>query len=477
MPGVLDPKLHGLNSSKFLAYMSWLESTHSTLPTKAGSNQCLFPCVLPYPEVLESEGLSVVDEPKEMLFAKRHLNTLVAWCNYIILGCPDCRGGTFEPRVVHRCRDDARRFSDGLLGEAAKFGSSELVSGRLTMQSGRLAVEEMLKQMAKSVSGYHGGPTACNLSGAMAVVSERIAVPSSAGQVDPRDLLPEHQRVVVDDLPALRKPEHLWDEIPVPCHRVESSQEAGLVKKLLECNMVKLVPESELPRDQFGNFLSGGFFCVPKNEDEDRLIFDRRPENSTMDRVVWARLPSGACFNRMRLNPNQYVRGSGDDLRNFYYTLKLPDEWIKYNSVGSTIQASVVAAAGGDASVPHRMCLRVLGMGDCNACDIAQATHEAVLQSAGLLTENSKMVYGDPAPRGDVWEGAYLDDLLIACKVDMDEAIPLDGSFVPPVPSGEDIDLQKAAAAEKVYADAGLERAVHKSFRAQTLFKAWGAEI
>ena len=59
----------------------------------------------------------------------------------------------------------------------------------------------------------------------------------------------------------------------------------------------------------------------------------------------------------------------------------------------------------------------------------------------------------------------------------MDEAIPLDGSFVPPVPSGEDIDLQKAAAAEKAYADAGLERAVHKSFRAQTLFKAWGAEI
>lgn len=477
MPGVLDPKLHGLNSSKFLAYMSWLESAHSTLPTKAGSNQCLFPCVLPYPEVLDSKGLSVVDEPKEMLFAKRHLNTLVAWCNYIILGCPDCRGGTFEPRVVHRCREDARRFSDGLLGEAAEFGSSDLVSGRLTMQSGRLAVEEMLKQMAKSVSGYHGGPTACNLSGAMAVVSERIAVPSSAGQVDPRDLLPEHQRVVVDDLPALRKPEHLWDEIPVPCHRVDSSQEAGLVKKLLECNMVKLVPESELPRDQFGNFLSGGFFCVPKNEDEDRLIFDRRPENSTMDRVVWARLPSGACFNRMRLNPNQYVRGSGDDLRNFYYTLKLPDEWIKYNSVGSTIQASVVAAAGGDASVPHRMCLRVLGMGDCNACDIAQATHEAVLQSAGLLSENSKMVYGDPAPRGDVWEGAYLDDLLIACKIDMDEAIPLDGSFVPPTPSGEDIDLQKAAAAEKAYAEAGLERAVHKSFRAQTLFKAWGAEI
>ena len=91
------------------------------------------------------------------------------------------------------------------------------------------------------------------------------------------------------------------------------------MKKLLECNMVKLVPES------------GGFFCVPKNEDEDRLIFDRWPENSTMERVVWARLPSGACFNRMRLNPKQKIRGSGDDLQNFYYTLKLPDEW-QYNS-------------------------------------------------------------------------------------------------------------------------------------------------
>ena len=60
--------------------------------------------------------------------------------------------------------------------------------------------------------------------------------------------------------------------------------------------MVVLLPEKDLPSDSQGNFLCGGFFCVPKNELEDRLIFDRRPENATMERVIWAELPAGACF-------------------------------------------------------------------------------------------------------------------------------------------------------------------------------------
>ena len=36
------------------------------------------------------------------------------------------------------------------------------------------------------------------------------------------------------------------------------------MKKLLECSMVKLVPESELPRDQFGNFYPGASFASPR---------------------------------------------------------------------------------------------------------------------------------------------------------------------------------------------------------------------
>ena len=55
--------------------------------------------------------------------------------------------------------------------------------------------------------------------------------------------------------------------------------------------------------------------------------------------------------------------------------------------------------------------------------------------------------------------------------------VPLDGSFVPPKPRPQDTDVQLVAKAEQAYLEAKLQRAVHKEFRFETLFKAWGAEI
>ena len=43
-----------------------------------------------------------------------------------------------------------------------------------------------------------------------------------------------------------------------------------------------LVEKDMLPRTRSGQLLTGGLFCVAKNSSEDRLIFDRRPENGTM---------------------------------------------------------------------------------------------------------------------------------------------------------------------------------------------------
>ena len=90
---------------------------------------------------------------------------------------------------------------------------------------------------------------------------------------------------------------------------------------------------------------------------------------------------------------------------------------------------------------------------------------------------DTKIIYGRPAPIGDVWEGVYIDDLLITLRVDMPFDIPLDGSFVPPEATETDIDMQKTKTAEKAYEAACLQRAEHKSFRAKTSFKAWGAEV
>ena len=314
-------------------------------------------------------------------------------------------------------------------------------------------------------------------SSALPVVAERVAVPTEAGRVDPLDWLPAEKASIVNDLPGQRLPDYLWDPVVRACHHVPAEQEAGLARRLLESSMAVLVEESLLPRNQAAELLTGGLFSVPKNEVEDRLIFDRRPENSTMNKLRWTSLPNGACYTRMLLEPHQYLRGSGDDLRNYYYTLKLPDNWVKYNSVGRQVDASVVRDFGGDPACRYRLCFRVLGMGDVNGCDIAQATHEALLQRFGLLGPETHLVYGKPAPVGSMWQGVYLDDLLITSIRSMGFEVPLDGSFEPPAAQDGDEDIEAVRKAEHAYDEAHLERALHKSFRAVTSFKAWGSEI
>ena len=138
----------------------------------------------------------------------------------------------------------------------------------------------------------------------------------------------------------------------------------------------------------------------------------------------------------------------------------------------------VVKDWGGDVAVPYRACMKVLGMGDTNACCVAQGVHEHILEQNGLLQPNTKMVYGQSVRDSNILDGAYLDAaLLILHKKKMPFEIPLDGSFQPPAPQDNDDDMKRAGRAEDAYQKAGLDRALHKSFRGETSFKAWGAEV
>ena len=469
-------------NSKFIRYYVWQKGAHSTLPARAGSDDTsLFPAALPYPEAFSAEGKAVVGHERITLFAKAFLNFWVCWSNFVVLGCPDCRNAT-EARVGYKQLEDVRSCADGLLGEVKEFVKDLFCVEVMQMEGGRQTLEEALQMLQMSHACYGAPVTSAKavlekVSAAIPVQAERVAIPEKAGLVDPLAWLPPHRKAVLSDLSRLRRPEHLWREIVPACHRVPVSEEARLMAKLLANGMVSIFPESDLPKDSQGRLLTGGFFCVKKNSSEDRLIFDRRPENATMDRLDWAKLPAGACFCRVLLEPDEFLRGSGDDLRNFYYSLRLPENWKKYNAVGRRLPSFLVKQYGGDPNVPHRAVMRVLGMGDTNACDIAQGMHEFVLEQFGLLGSEYKLVYGQHVPQGNLLEGVYLDDLLVVHKVKEVATIPLHSPFVAPVPQDTDPDVVHVAAAEAAYAAAGLERATHKSFRFQTSFKAWGAEL
>ncbi|CAE7196758.1 unnamed protein product [Symbiodinium sp. CCMP2592] len=477
---VVHPVLAGANSdSSFIQYFAWFQGVQGYLLERS-SDGPLFPCALPYPEAILTEEVRGVAAEVTMWWSKAFLNTFVGWGNFVTLGCPAPKGSGREPRVSYRACRDIRAFCDKLLGEMGEFVSLELVAGRLACDGKRSVVESLLAQVQCTVgaSYFHDGAAAGEASTvALPVEASRVAIPSQAGLVDPCRWLEGERRETVQNLASLRKPEYLWDEIPVACHRVPVEEEPALADKLLATRMAVLVPESDLPRDSRGELLLGGLFCVAKNSTEDRLIFDRRPENATMHRLSWARLPAGACFARLLLGPREYLRGSGHDLRNYYYTLRLPEGWVRYNGFGRRVCPQVVAKHNGDPKIAYRLAFRVLGMGDKNGCDIAQAVHESLLRRHGVLDPRYTLVYGDHIPQESLLEGVYLDDLLIAKKCELPDVIPLDGSFVPPPAQVNDSDVLELKAAENAYEEAGLERAEHKAFRQLVHFKAWGAEV
>ena len=478
-----SPLLDGPNSSSsVLCYIKWFERhcVQGYLPELSGPSTSLFPSVLPYPETIRSGCDETGEHSIRTWWSKRFVNTLVCWGNFVTMGCPEV-GDNYEPQGGYRCLRDIRVVADELLGEVIEFASEELLSGALGCEGKRVAIEKLLSQVRCTVGACYGGLPDVGVLEAggptLPVRASRIAVPEVAGKVDPCLWLDPDKAEVVRNLAALRRPEHQWEDIVRAFHQVPEDEEARVAERLLETGMAELVPEAELPADSRGKLLTGGLFCVPKNEGEDRLIFDRRPENATMHRLRWASLPSGACFTKLLLGEDEFLRASGDDLRNYYYMLRLPPGWVRYNSVGRRVDPKVVARWHGDPKVPYRLAFRVLGMGDKNGCDIAQATHEAILRRHGVLDPSSTLEFGKHIPEGELLEGVYLDDLLIAKRCKVRGRVPLDGSFVPPPAQVDDMDVKKIEAAEAAYIEAQLSRAEHKSFRFCTAFKAWGAEI
>ena len=147
-------------------------------------------------------------------WSKAFVNTFVAWSNFVVLGCPRPGGSGYEPRVAYRSSADARMFADGLLGEVEEFASLELALGAVECEGKRGAVQSLVSRLQTAVDACYG--TAPIQAGAtvpttaLAVSAARLAVPETAGKVDPLDWLPEDQKAVFADLAQVRLPEHAW---------------------------------------------------------------------------------------------------------------------------------------------------------------------------------------------------------------------------------------------------------------------------
>ena len=307
------------------------------------------------------------------------------------------------------------------------------------------------------------------------VVAAELRLPSKAGELDTLALLPEQHRVKFwQARHRVLPPDEAPQQVPAPCYMVAPSEEAVLRRRLLDTCMAIVVEESFLALRPVGRILLKGFFAVDHKKGL-RAIVDCRAANVGESRVKMCTLPNGPMFVHLRLSMAEGLRGSGDDLSNWFYQLQESPELLSRRGFGRCITGQDAIDLGLDGARRYRMVLRVLGMGTANAPDIAQAAHEEALRRGGCLAPGTVLEYGSPLPAGPILEGIYLDDHLVVyrcARSDLRSSV------------GPDRDLIQAS--HLAYEHNHIDRSTDKAFgfshvsdnpKADTTFRAWGTEV
>lgn len=179
------------------------------------------------------------------------------------------------------------------------------------------------------------------------VAPERMSLPEAAGIVKPEAFLKGAELRAFETM-AQEVPHGLEPPCPVKgCFKVDPTDLYAVHMKLLDSGVATLIPESMALKSSNGDIISGGLFAVDHKPDSDRIILDRRPFNELERRLVWAKLPHGSLLTQLIVPPGYSVRGSGDDLSNYFYLLKHRDDWLPRNAVGAVFDGKGYEKYGG----------------------------------------------------------------------------------------------------------------------------------
>ena len=332
---------------------------------------------------------------------------------------------------------------------------------------------EQLEKLVTSIYNSAYAPNPCDLSvlqtAAMDVKPERMSLPKQAGIIDPaihlkgihkEAFLNMHNEVPINEPP---------DNPVQSCFKVQDRDLEAVYERLLDSGVCTLIPEEMGLKDHKGKIVSAGLFAVPHKEHSDRVICDRRPQNQIERRLIWARLPHGCLLTQIILPRDCSIRGSGDDLSNYFYLLKHQEHWLHRNCVGKPVPGFRFQKYGCDPKRKYLLCMKVVPMGDCNAVDIAQQTHLEILREAGVMRENEVIAYRSPLPPKVFMEGLYIDDhIAIQITTKRKHRVSKESSY------RDEIVMRDSRAH---YKKLGIPVSEKKAFTKEAEFQAWGTAV
>ena len=253
---------------------------------------------------------------------------------------------------------------------------------------------------------------------------------------------------------AYRYPDSLlYDNVPrpgeYPMHMDKMSEVVSLaklwdVRGLLRLHSVDL--QHERPHE-----LVRVFNCL-KNESCDRQIGDRRGRNLCEQRVIGpsSRLPTGVNITDMYVDAAcETLSIICTDRRDFYHQFATSSNRSLSNTVGPRIPLSLLSdtnafkdfqaerkarkptrlSAGDHLGISERQSFQPTPKGECMisfssifqgdhaGVEIATSAHEGLLQSVGLLSEESRLLSSAPFLGDALCEGLVIDDYFCIAKV------------------------------------------------------------
>ena len=231
------------------------------------------------------------------------------------------------------------------------------------------------------------------------------ALPSEIGRVPLEDVCSLGCRHYVSHFDEYLKPPDQWHTVKAPRVMVEDSSWGAVCSGLLTAGVCCLIEESEVFHVD-GVPLLNGLFGVSKEEWTDdgieifRLIMNLIPLNNLCLPLAGDvdTLPSWGAMNSFYLQPGEELLISSEDVKCFFYTMRVPSCWVKFLAFNKMVPNEVLPSHLQGNRV--YLASTVLPMGFLNSVSLAQHVHRNLV--AWSRTRSPAVAQGHNAPEQEL---------------------------------------------------------------------------
>ena len=270
------------------------------------------------------------------------------------------------------------------------------------------------------------------------------ALPKEIGVVKLEDVCTLGCKHYVQCFDQYIKPMEEWGPITRPRVMVGDEDWAEVCRGLVASGICTFIEESDVFMTAEGPLLNG-MFGVTKDDFTDsgveifRLIMHLIPLNGLCHPMSGDvdTLPSWGSMSPFFLQPTECLLVSSEDVKCFFYTISVPECWIKYLAFNKLVPDECLEEHLKGKTV--YLASRVLPMGFLNSVSLAQHVHRNLVswsgsgEMSGVNPPEQELRKDRPHSAGSTTWRVYLDNYDLLEKVQATEMVGLEGTCPPGV--------------------------------------------